>query len=530
MIFSRLTSVLRPSLLGVGLACAVLGLAPQLAPRPARAAPLVAVLEAEVATLDPHFTTAYITRAFGYMVYDTLFGLAANGEVRPQMVQDTVISEDRMTYTFTLREGLLWHDGTPVTAADCVASLRRWMPRAGMGRLLAASTESLEATGLRTFVLKLKQPFGLVLEALGRPNTPVPFMMPERVVRAAGDGRVTEIIGSGPFVFRADRYRPGDRIVLDRNARYVPRSEPADFLAGGKTVRIEGLELVTMPDGAVAANALQAGEIDYIQSPSFDLLPTLERNRRISVGGPGGMNAYQGYFRLNHAAPPFNDPEIRRVLWRLFDQSTVLTALGLPERLTQPGCRSWFMCGTPLENAQGADIAANPSIAAAREALARTRYNNEPVVVLQATDIETLRVSSAVAADTLRQAGFNVRLEAMDWGTLLNRRGRRDGWNIFGVTASGFDLAAPPTHFYLSGNCIDYAGWSCDERMVPLFAAFPMAQTDAERQRIAREISAIAFDNVPAIMWGQFIAPAAWRNTLRNLIPSSIPLFWNVEK
>jgi peptide/nickel transport system substrate-binding protein len=516
--------------LGTMLAAAALALGVLAPLRPAASAPLVAVLEAEVATLDPHYTTAYITRAFGYTVYDTLFGLTAAGEIRPQMVQDTAISDDRLTYTFTLREGLLWHDGTPVTAADCVASLRRWMPRAGLGRLLAASTDSLEATGPRSFVLKLKQPFGLVLEALGRPNTPVPFMMPERVVRAAGDGRVTEIIGSGPFVFRQDLYRPGDRIILDRNPRYVPRAEPADFLAGGKRVNIEGLDIRVIPDGSTAVSAMQSGAVDYMQSPSFDLLPVLERSRGITVGGPAGMNSYQGYFRLNHAAPPFNDPAIRQVLWRLFDQSTVLTALGLPERLTQPGCLSWFMCGTPLENTEGSAIAANPSVAAAREALRRTRYNGEPVVVLQATDIDTLRVSSAVAADLLKQAGFNVDLQAMDWGTLLNRRGRRDGWNIFGVTASGFDLASPPTHFYLSGNCIDYAGWSCDERMVPLFAAFPRAQTDAERQRIAREISAIAFENTPAVMWGQFVTPAAWRNNLTNLIPSSIPLFWSVEK
>lgn len=505
-------------------------LAAPLPARPAAAASLVAVLEAEVATLDPHFTTAYITRAFGYTVFDTLFGLTTNGEIRPQMVGETTISDDRLTYTFTLRAGLAWHDGTPVTAADCVASLRRWMPKAGMGRRLAAATESLEAIDARTFRLTLKEPFGLVLQSLGQPNTPVPFMLPERLVQAAGDGRIPEIIGSGPFVFRADLYRPGDRIILDRNDRYVPRAEPADFFAGGKRVNVERLELRTMPDGATAAAALQAGEIDFMQSPPFDMLAVLERNRRVSIGGPGGMNSFQGFIRLNHAAPPFNDPEIRRVLWRLFDQSTVLTALGLPERLTQPGCLAWFMCGGPFENTEGSEIARNPSVAAARDALRRTRYNGEKVVVMQATDIETLRVSAAVAADLLGQAGFNVELQAMDWGTLLNRRARREGWAAFGVTASGFDLASPLTHFYLAGNCVDYSGWSCDERLVPLYAAFPRAQTDAERQRLAREISAIGFDNVPAVMWGQFIAPAAWRSTLKNLIPSSIPLFWSVEK
>ena len=184
------------------------------APKPAAAQTLVAVLEAEVATLDPHFTTAYITRAFGYMAYDTLFGMAANGEMRPQMVQDTTVSPDGLTWRFTLREGLAFHDGAPVTAADVVASLKRWQPRAAMGRLLAGATASLEVIDPRTIELKLKQPFGLVREALGRPNTAVPFILPERLVTAAGDQKVTEIVGSGPFVFRQDLYRPGDRIIV----------------------------------------------------------------------------------------------------------------------------------------------------------------------------------------------------------------------------------------------------------------------------------------------------------------------------
>ncbi len=500
------------------------------APKPAAAQTLVAVLEAEVATLDPHFTTAYITRSFGYMAYDTLFGMAANGEMRPQMAQDATVSADGLTWRITLRDGLAFHDGAPVTAADVVASIKRWQPRAAMGRLLAAAMASLEVIDAKTFELRLKQPFGLVREALGRPNTAVPFILPERLVAAAGDQKVTEIIGSGPFVFRQDLYRPGDRVILDRNPNYRPRPEPNDFFAGGKVVKIERLELRTMPDGATAASALQAGEVDYLQIPQADLLPLLMRNRSIVIDGQGGMNAYQGYFRLNHAAPPFDDPAIRQVLWKLFDQNTVPVALGLPPAMITENCRSFFMCGTPYETTQGGERAMNPSVAAAREALKQTRYNGEKVVVMQGTDIEVLRVSSAVAADLLTQAGFNVELQAMAWGTRLNRRARPDGWAVFGVTASGFDLASPLTHFYLTGNCVDYAGWSCEPRMTPLCGAFAAASDEAERKRIAGQISELAFENVPAVMWGQFVSPAAWRNSLSNVIPSSIPVFWSVEK
>lgn len=512
-------------------ASAALALGVVIAPRPTIAQTVVAVLEAEVATLDPHFTTAYITRAFGYMAYDTLFGMAADGETRPQMVQDATVSDDGMSWRFTLREGLAFHDGAPVTAADAVASIRRWQPRAGLGRLMASSMASLEVVDARAFELKLSKPFGMVREALGRPNTAVPFIMPARIADAAGDQKVTEIVGSGPFVFRQDMYRPGDRMVLDRNPNYRPRDEPNDFFAGGKVVKIERLELRTMPDGATAAAALQSGEIDYMQSPPVDLLPVMQRNRAIVVDGQGGMNAYQGYFRLNHAAPPFNDPAIRQVLWKLFDQNTVPVAMGLtPDYITRD-CRSFFMCGTPYETTRGAENLGTPSVAAAREALRQTSYRGEKVVVMQATDIETLRVSSAVAADLLTQAGFNVELQAMDWGTLLNRRTRKDdSWAVFGVTASGFDLASPLTHFYLAANCVDFAGWSCDPRMTPLFGAFAAAPDEAARKRIADEISAIAFENVPAVMWGQFVTPAAWRNSLSNVIASSIPIFWGMEK
>ena len=235
---------------------------------------LVAVLEAEIVTLDPHFSTAYISRTFGYMVFDTLFAKDSKGEIKPQMVQDWKVSADGLTYSFTLRDGLKWHDGQPVTAADCVASLRRWGTRSALGRRIFAITASLEPTDAKTFVLTLKEPSGLVIDALGNPVSPVAFMMPERIAKTPGDQRITEIVGSGPFVYSKADHRTGDRMILKKFADYVPRPEPADFLAGGKRVNIDTLEIRVIPDGATAASALQAGEIDFMQYAPFDLLPT----------------------------------------------------------------------------------------------------------------------------------------------------------------------------------------------------------------------------------------------------------------
>lgn len=428
-----------------------------LPPGGARAQNLTAVLEAEIVTLDPHFTPAYITRTFGYMVYDTLFAMDGQGRVQPQMVQEWTRSPDGLVWNFTLREGLLWHDGTPVTAADCVASLRRWGSRSALGSRLMAATASLEARDARSFTLTLKEPFGLVLDTLGTTSSPVPFMLPERLARTPGTERVPEIIGSGPFTYRRADHRTGDRMVLRRNAAYVPRT--------------------------------------------------------------------------NAASGPFADPAIRRVLLRLVDQAEVMAGFGLSDRYAR-SCNAFFICGSPYESAAGTEPMRQPSIEAAREALRQTRYAGEPVIVLVANDLEAAKISSEILADRLRRAGFNVDMQVMDWASVLARRTRREGWSVFGVHALGVDLHSPLTNSVIGFNCTNATtgGFHCEEALTPLFAQFAAAPTLEARQAIAARMQEIVYGQAIAVPWGQFAQPAAYRAQLTNLIPSAIPLFWNVEK
>ena len=513
--------------MGVLAAALATGLA---APR-AGAQTLSAVLEAEIVTLDPHFTPAYITRTFGYMVFDTLFAMDREGRVKPQMVESWSSSPDGLTWNFTLREGLRWHDGQPVTAADCVASLKRWFGRSALGGRLGAATASIEATDARSFTLTLKQPYGLVLDTLGTTSSPGPFMLPERLANTPGTERIPEIIGSGPFVFRRADHRPGDRMTLRRNASYVPRPEPADGLAGGKVVKIETLEIRVIPDGATAAAALQSGEIDYMQYAPFDLLGQMERDRRLRVMSFQGLDQFTGHYRTNAASGPFADPAVRRVLLSLVDQGEVMAGMGLTDRYSRT-CNAFFICGSPYESGVGTEAMRRPSIEAAREALKQTRYAGEPVIVLVASDLEAPKVSSEILADRLRRAGFTVDLQVMDWASVLARRSRRDGWSVFGVHALGVDLHNPLTNSIIGLNCTNATtgGFHCHERLTPLFAAFAAAPDLAARQKIAAEIQAIVYEQGIAVPWGQFAQPAAYRAVLRNLPVSAIPLFWSVEK
>jgi len=181
--------------------------------------------QADLRILDPITTTAYITRNHGYMVYDTLFATDAKFQAQPQMVDKWDISKDRLTYTFTLRDGLKFHDGQPVRSADCIASLERWTKRDALGQKLAQSTESWIAVNDKTFKLKLKKPFPLTLDALGKLSANVPFIMPERVAKTDAFQNITETIGSGPFRFVKDEWVPGSKVVYAKNNDYVPRKE-----------------------------------------------------------------------------------------------------------------------------------------------------------------------------------------------------------------------------------------------------------------------------------------------------------------
>ncbi len=496
---------------------------------PARAAgrSLDLVLESEAVILDPYATTAAITRTFGYHVWDTLFATAEDGTIRPQMVEAWSVSSDKLEWRFLLRAGLLWHDGAPVTAADCVASLARWMPKDPLGRMLAAASEIQSAVDARAFTIRLKEPFPLMLDVLGKPNAPVPFMLPTRLAQVPGDKRITEIVGSGPFRFRPDLWRPGDRMTLDRNPAYAPRAEAPSFLAGGKTARVDSLVLRVMPDDGTAANALINAEVDYVQYVAFDQLDRLARSRGLAVMSLGGIHMFQGNFRLNHASGPFTDPAIRRVLWNLVDQAETLAAIGIPKDAAAPPCASFWMCDAPLQSTAGAE-AARFSMDAARAALRRTAYSGEPVIMLE-TNGSISQTACNVLAQHMKAAGFTVDEQPMDWGTVLARRAKKEGWSLFGVYSNGVDMVSPLNHFYVASTCADYPGWSCDNRIPALLTRFAKAEAAPERKSIAAEIQSIAYDIVPSVMWGQFSRPAAYRTRLKNLPQSSFPIFWEVE-
>lgn len=498
---------------------------------------LKAVLSGEVAILDPISTTNYRTRDFSYLVWDTLVSVDSEGKYHPQMLESYSVSDDKRRYAFKLRPGLKWSDGTPVTARDCVASIKRWGARDGMGKQMLARTETLVATGDDTFELELKEPFGYVIESLGKPYSNVPVMMPERIANTDPATAITEVIGSGPFVFLKDSWVPGVRMVLEKNPHYKPRAEPADGFSGGKHVYIDRLELITMPDRATAISALQVGEVDYVQLVPYDYLPMLQGDPNIALDTTkNGIGNMMMGARPNHAQPPFDNVKVRQVLHALVDQKAILAAIGATDELGTE-CASIFMCNAPYSSEAGKEILANPSLEKARQLLKESGYNNEKVVILDSADIPTIHMPAVVIGDLMRKVGFNVEIQAADWATISQRRWNKNpvddgGWSLFAVQWEGYDLSTPLTHYGVAHNCTGgYAGWSCDEEISKLFDQFIASNDDAERQRLVDQIQAQALESVPVVLGGQFAPVHAYRSNLEGVVTGmGIPLFWNIKK
>jgi peptide/nickel transport system substrate-binding protein len=511
-------------------------LALALAAIPASAKTLTAVMHSDPRVIDPGFTTAYITRDHGYMVYDTLLAEDSNFKIQPQMA-DWKVSDDRLTYTFTLRDGLKWHDGTPVTAEDCVASLKRWGRNDGMGQKLMDFTASLEATDDKTITLKLKEPYGLVLESIGKPSSLVPFMMPKRMAETPAGQQIKEQIGSGPFKFVASEFQPGVKAVYVKNTDYVPRKEPPSWTSGGKVVKVDRVEWITMPDAQTAVNALQSGDIDFMENPPWDLLPVLGGNRELKIETLNKLG-FQTLGRMNFLFPPFDNPKIRRAAFLAMNQKDVLDAL-VGNADYYRICGAIFVCGTPLASEIGADTLVRGSgMAEAKKLLAESGYDGTPVVVMAPGDVVTLKAQPIVAAQLLRDAGFKVDVQATDWQTVVTRRAsqkppKEGGWNMFFTNWVGADVVNPVVNVSISGKGKNggWFGWPDDPKMEAMRDAFARASSPEEQKKLAEQIQKENYDQAIYIPLGQFLTPSAWRTSLDGVLDGpATPIFWNVDK
>ncbi|MGH8795588.1 MAG: ABC transporter substrate-binding protein [Caldimonas sp.] len=492
------------------------------------------VAHADLKILDPSFTTAYITRNFGYMVYDTLFAQDAKGTPKPQMVDKYTSSKDGKQWSFTLRHGLKFHDGKAVTSADCIASLQRWGARDSIGRAMNAAGAEWKAVDANTFTLTLKDPFGLVLDALAKPSGFPPIIMPERMAKLPATAPLPEVMGSGPFIFKRDEWVPGNKVVFVRNPAYVGRSETPSGLSGNKTPHFDRVEWLYLPDSNSSVAALQRGEVDMIEQLPADYITPLRSDPDIKIGSGG---AYQGFVVMNQLFPPFNNPKARQAVLHAINQEKYVAAMGYPLDMRMTYCATWFICGGPNQTDAGAAPFRKPDLAKAKALLAEAGYKGEKIVVLVPTDITYLNAAALVTIQTLTSIGMNVEAASSDWATITARRSKKDapaagGWNIYVTVAGEFDVNSPVTNAYLSAACGNaLPGWPCDKPLDELRTAWIRETNAAKRKEILDRFQERAFEAVPYAYFGQYSPAYAARKSLKHLDQLwGIPALWVLDK
>jgi len=491
------------------------------------------VPQANLTVLDPIWTSAYVTRDHGYLIYDTLFGSDARGSIKPQMVDKWSTSPDQLVWTFTLRPGLAFHDGRPVTSEDVTASILRWSARDATGALWRTFFSRFEVVDDKTFRIVYGKPFGLTLEAFGKSSGPC-FIMPKRVADTPASDQIKDYTGSGPYIFKADEFKPGERAVYVRNAKYVPRNEPPSGTAGGKNVYVDRLELVIIRDPQTQLNALRAGEVDMIEQPAGEQYATLRAMpdvRLLDMVPCGAMYT----LRFNFLNAPFSDVRLRRAAMLALGQEQVLRT-----QVATPGlfqfCRSLYPCGTQYEDSNTGIFTGVANPGAARKLLEEAGYKGQPILLMRPTDFAALSKVPLVVKQQLEAAGFTVDLQNMDWQTLLARRAKRQpaaqgGWDAFITFSASADNLNPVTMQMMNASgARGWFGWDDDATLEAIKRDFAAATSEADRHKFAEAAQLRAIDTVTHVNLGQFEQPAAVRSNVTGGVTAGANVFWGLHK
>ena len=444
------------------------------------------------------------------------------------------MSDDKLTWTFKLRDGLRWHDGQPVTSADVIPSIKRFTDKDVQGGLLAKVTREMTAVDERGFRIVLKEPFGLMLKTLAKSASVPLFVMPKRVAELPITQQLSDTTGSGPFIFKKDEWKPGENVVYVRNPDYKPRAEPPSGLSGAKIAKLDRIEWISIPDTQTAINALLSGEIDMIEAPAHDLLPVLEKDKNVELVTSDTLGSTY-VLRFNWKQPPFDDVKVRRAAEFALNQPDFLkAAIGDPRYYKE--CRAMFGCGAPLQNAAGMDGILLSNFEESKRLLKEAGYDGKPIVLMQTTDIAVLANLAPVAKNLLEKGGFKVDMQSMDWQTVVTRRTKKDpadkgGWSAFHTYAIAADILNPiSAQWMVADPAKAWFGWPSDPELEKMRDAYARETDPVKGKALALAVQNRMLETAQYGWLGIWYGPGASRANVTGWLKAPVVVHWNIEK
>ncbi|HUZ65089.1 MAG TPA: ABC transporter substrate-binding protein [Acetobacteraceae bacterium] len=502
---------------------AIAGLAaaagPTLYPALAQAAPakggvITVATIGEPPTLDPVVSTADLVGMIAQHMFETLFTFDSNWKVTPLLAAGLpTIAKGGTEYTIKLRQGVKFHDGSPMTVEDVLASLKRWMKIASRGQQVAPNVSKLEKVDAGAVRITLKKPYAPLAALLAFNNSAAVIMPANKLADT-----LTAFIGTGPYKLKAhvpDRY-----IQLVRFDAYASPPGAPDGYGGGRHPDLAGITFVPVPDANTRTDGALAGQYHYADSLPVEAYDRLTKSHASlplllkPFGWPQMvMNTKQG--GLAKVA-------LRQAVQAALSPKDMLeAAFGTPRFYAVDGALY------PKNYVWHTDAgivrygAADP--AKAKALMKQGGYDGSPIRLMASRQYPFHYKIAQVAEAYLQQAGFKVDLQVMDWATLIQRRGDPKLWEIF-ITHSPF-LPEPALDGFMSD---DFPGWWATPQKDALVAKFNSEADPAKRVKLWAQVQALFYAQAPLIKVGDFNSLAARSPKLKGLVPAPWPYFWNV--
>ena len=471
----------------------------------------------EPPSLDPHTTTATITREIGVNMLETLYTLDATYQPVPLLAEGHDVLDGAKRYVIRLRKGVRFHNGKELTSADVVASLSRWGKVSGGGKAVFKTVEALEAKGPGVVEFRLKEPSGILPTVLAS-NSHFAAIYPKETVDAAGDGPLKEYVGTGPFRFV--EHRPDRHIKLARFDGYAARTEPPSGLGGQRVAHLDEILFLPVPDYGTRQAGIQTGEYDFIQQVKPDQYERIKAMAGVEpvIAKPYGWATIV----LNTKQGLMTDKRLRQAIQAGLDvEPAMLAAMGHKDFFRiDPGLffpeQAWHSkAGAALYNQHDKDKA--------RRLLKEAGYQGQPIRWIVTTEYEHHYKPALVAKSQLEEIGFKVDLQVSDWATVVQRRGKPELWDLFS-TAFVFDVE-PSTAIPV---LCEWPGWWCHPEKDQLLGLIAR-ELDFKKRYVAWErVQTLFYEEAARIKYGDYFRLDARRKTVQGYQGGPYMRFWNV--